>query len=98
MYIQEEVLLLKVVLPIVLILFVFVSMYMTYEKEKAEVKGLKSALTSICFFSLAIFNLFAYWFHFGGMLTVLFSIVLLLVGAYFTKYIPISKRYTKIYS
>ncbi|MEH3080045.1 hypothetical protein P3W41_03375 [Bacillus paranthracis] len=53
---------------------------------------MKSALTSICFFSLAIFNLFAYWFQFGGMLTVLFSIVLLLVGAYFTKYIPISKK------
>ena len=73
-------------------------MYIAYQKEKAEIKGLKSALTSICFFSLAIFNLFAYWFQFGGMLTVLFSIVLLLVGAYFTKYIPISKRYTKIYS
>ncbi|AAS41384.1 hypothetical protein BCE_2467 [Bacillus cereus ATCC 10987] len=36
MYIQEEVLLLKVVLPIVLILFVFVSMYMTYEKRKKQ--------------------------------------------------------------
>ncbi|MGR5922227.1 hypothetical protein ACT7DD_27225 [Bacillus paranthracis] len=70
-------------------------MYIAYQKrKKAEIKGLKSALTSICFFSLAIFNLFAYWFQFGGMLTVLFSIVLLLVGAYFTKYIPISKKGT----
>ncbi len=66
--------------------------YCVSKKKKAEIKGLKSALTSICFFSLAIFNLFAYWFQFGGMLTVLFSIVLLLVGAYFTKYIPISKK------
>ncbi|PRT10231.1 hypothetical protein C6352_15135 [Bacillus thuringiensis] len=53
---------------------------------------MKSALTSICFFSLAILNMFAYWFHFGGVFTWLFSIVLLLVGAYFTKYIPISKK------
>nr|QHV07632.1 hypothetical protein C1N82_13560 [Bacillus cereus] len=53
---------------------------------------MKSALTSICFFSLAILNMFAYWFHFGGAFTWLFSIALLLVGAYFTKYIPISKK------
>lgn len=80
-------------LPIVLILVAIVSMFITYQKrKKAGVKGLKSALTSICFFSLAILNLFAYWFNFGGIFAVLFSIVLLLVGAYFTKYIPISKK------
>ncbi|HDR7915706.1 TPA: hypothetical protein QCY05_005392 [Bacillus wiedmannii] len=84
---------LKVMLPIVLILCVAVSMYITYEKrKKAEVKGLKSALTSICFFTLAILNLLAYWFNFGGIFIWLISIVLLLVGAYFTKYIPISKK------
>ncbi|MBY5231980.1 hypothetical protein ABH61_24810 [Bacillus paranthracis] len=85
---------LNILLMIVFIIFLAVSMYIAYTKKekKAEIKGLKSALTSICFFSLAIFNLFAYWFQFGGMLTVLFSIVLLLVGAYFTKYIPISKK------
>ncbi|PFS61678.1 hypothetical protein COK41_17080 [Bacillus cereus] len=85
--------LLNVMLPIVFILIVVVSMYITYEKrKKAGVKGLKSALTSICFFAIAILNFFAYWFNFGGMFTWLFSIVLLLVGAYFTKYIPISKK------
>ncbi|KXI93641.1 hypothetical protein ACS47_02855 [Bacillus cereus] len=84
---------LNILLMIVFIIFLAVSMYIAYQKrKKAEIKGLKSALTSICFFSLAIFNLFAYWFQFGGMLTVLFSIVLLLVGAYFTKYIPISYK------
>ena len=50
--------LLKVMLPIVLILFVVVSMYITYEKrKKAGIKGLKSALTSICFFTLVILKL-----------------------------------------
>ncbi|MES5846613.1 MULTISPECIES: hypothetical protein [unclassified Bacillus cereus group] len=83
----------NILLMIVFIIFLAVSMYIAYQKrKKAEIKGLKSALTSICFFSLAIFKLFAYWFQFGGMLTVLFSIVILLVGAYFTKYIPISKK------
>ncbi|MDE7554194.1 hypothetical protein [Bacillus tropicus] len=84
---------LKVILPFVLIFFLVIAMYMAYQKKKKSgVKGLKSALTSICFFSLAILNMFAYWFHFGGAFTWLFSIVLLLVGAYFTKYIPISKK------
>ncbi|MBE7121084.1 hypothetical protein [Bacillus cereus] len=84
---------LQVMLPFVLILFLVVSMYITYQKrKKAGIKGLKSALTSICCFLIAILNLFAYWFRFGGIFTWLFSIVLLLVGAYFTKYIPISKK------
>lgn len=84
---------LKILLTIVLIIFLAISMYIAYQKrKKADIKGLKSALTSICFFALAIFNLFAYWFHLDGIFTVLFSIVLLLVGAYFTKYIPISKK------
>ncbi len=93
MYVREGLPLLKVMLPIVLILFVAVSMYITYEKrKKAGVKGLKSALTSICFFTLAILNLLAYWFNFGGIFIWFISIVLLLVGAYCTKYIPISKK------
>ncbi|MGE7888425.1 hypothetical protein ACQKN7_13790 [Bacillus cereus] len=84
---------LKVTLSFVLIFFLVIAMYITYQKrKKSGLKGLKSALTSICFFSLAILNMFAYWFHFGGIITVLFSIVLLLVGAYFTKYIPIFKK------
>ncbi|MBE7129181.1 hypothetical protein QCI77_12065 [Bacillus cereus group sp. MG9] len=84
---------LQAMLPFVLILFLVVSMYITYQKrKKSGIKGLKSALTSSCCFLIAILNLFAYWFHFGGIFTWLFSIVLLLVGAYFTKYIPISKK------
>ncbi len=80
-------------LPIIFIFLLVASIYITYQKrKKAEIKGLKSSLTSICFFTLAILNLFSYWFHFGGIFSWLFLIVLLLVGAYFTKYIPISKK------
>ncbi|MGG0155633.1 hypothetical protein [Bacillus mycoides] len=84
---------LQAILPIILVFFLVASMYITYQKrKKAGIKGLKSALTSICCFLIAILNLFAYWFRFGGIFTWLVSIVLLLVGAYFTKYIPISKK------
>ena len=82
-------------LPFVLIFFLSLRCILLIKREKVwdnGIKGLKSAVTSICFFSLAILNMFAYWFHFGGAFTWLFSIVLLLVGAYFTKYIPISKK------
>ena len=88
---------LKVMLPFVLIFFLLLRCILLIKEKKSGIKGLKSAVTSICFFSLAILNMFAYWFHFGGAFTWLFSIVLLLVGAYFTKYIPISKRYIKVY-
>ncbi|QWU45149.1 hypothetical protein [Bacillus sp. NP247] len=81
------------ILPIVIIFVLVISIYVTYQKrKKAGIKGLKSSLTSICCFLIAILNLFAYWLHFGGVFTWLVSIVLLLVGAYFTKYIPISKK------
>ncbi|WP_439876094.1 hypothetical protein ACSLGG_12090 [Bacillus mycoides] len=84
---------LQVMLLIVFIFFLVVSIYITYQKrKKAGIKGLKSSLTSICCFLIAILNLFAYWLHFGGIFTWLVSIVLLLVGAYFTKYIPFSKK------
>ena len=83
---------LKVMLPFVLIFFLLLRCILLIKEKKSGIKGLKSAVTSICFFSLAILNMFAYWFHFGGAFTWLFSIVLLLVGAYFTKYIPISKK------
>ncbi|MES9695886.1 hypothetical protein BWGOE8_23500 [Bacillus mycoides] len=83
----------EVILPIVIILALVISIYVTYKKRKrAGIKGLKSSLTSICCFLIATLNLFAYWLHFGGIITWLFSIVLLLVGAYFTKYFPISKK------
>ena len=42
------------ILLMIVLSFLAVSMYIAYQKEKAEIKGLKSALTSICFFSLAI--------------------------------------------
>lgn len=91
--ILEGMSLLEVILPIFIVAALVISMYVIYKKRKrAGVTGLKSLLTSICCLLLAILNLTAYWLHFGGIITWLFSIVLLLVGAYFTKYIPISKK------
>ncbi|QDD83581.1 hypothetical protein FORC087_2282 [Bacillus cereus] len=46
---------LKVMLPFVLIFFLVIAMYIAYQKrKKSGIKGLKSALTSICFFSLQL--------------------------------------------
>ncbi|MDM5154935.1 hypothetical protein QUF88_14235 [Bacillus sp. DX1.1] len=82
-----------IILSIILIMSLIISIYFIYNKrKKAGITGLKSALTSICCLLIAILNLLAYWLSFVGILSWLLSISLLLVGAYFTKYIPISKK------
>ncbi|WP_347860892.1 hypothetical protein U0355_09275 [Salimicrobium sp. PL1-032A] len=75
-------------LSIVLVITLIVSgSYVVYKRKEAGITGMKSALTSICFFLIGIINLFAYWSGFNGLVNWTMSIVLLLLGAYFTKYI-----------
>ena len=58
-------------------------------RKKAGVTGIKSALTSICFFLIAAINLLAYWLDFMGLLSWAITVVLLIAAAYFTKYFPV---------
>ena len=73
---------LQIILSIILIITLILSIIVVVKKrKKAGTTGIKSALTSICFFLIAIINLLAYWFNF----------ILLILGAYFTKYMRISE-------
>jgi hypothetical protein len=45
----------------------------------------------MCLYAMAVINLFAYWFNFLGVISWSITIILLLLGAYFTKYIPVSE-------
>ena len=83
---------LKVMLPFVLIFFLLLRCILLIKREKIWDKRIEKCGNFYLLLLLAILNMFAYWFHFGGAFTWLFSIVLWLVGAYFTKYIPISKK------
>ncbi|MEK3988475.1 MULTISPECIES: hypothetical protein [Robertmurraya] len=81
-----------IILSIILIIALVFSISVVVKKrKKAGITGIKSALTSICFFLIAITNLLAYWFNFMGLLNWSITVVLLILGAYFTKYMPISE-------
>lgn len=77
--------------PIITVLSIgalLVSPYIIHKKRKKEgVTGFKSLLTSACFFLIAIINILAYWFDVLGAISWLSTIILLFVGAYFTKYL-----------
>lgn len=76
---------------LILVLMVSVSVFVK-RRKKAGVTGIKSALTSICLYLMAIINLFAYWFDFSGVVTWTITTVLIILGVYFTKYLPASPR------
>ena len=82
---------LQIILSIILIITLILSIIVVVKKrKKAGTTGIKSALTSICFF-IAIINLLAYWFNFMGLFVWFINFILLILGAYFTKYIRISE-------
>ncbi|WP_437176718.1 hypothetical protein [Rossellomorea aquimaris] len=71
---------------ILLISLCFSIFYVVKKRKTAGITGFKTALTSICFFMIAIVNLFAYWLGFRGIISWFLTIVFLFLGAYFTKY------------
>lgn len=80
-----------IILSLMLIIALVFSIYVGVKKRKrAGISGIKSALTSICFYLIAITNLLSYWFNFMGLLNWTITVVLLILGAYFTKYISIN--------
>jgi len=84
---------LPIILSILLIISLFISIYFVVEKRrKAGITGVKSALTSICFFLIAITNLLAYWLDFMGIINWTITVLLLILGAYFTRYMEITER------
>ncbi|MBD7963926.1 hypothetical protein [Fictibacillus norfolkensis] len=72
---------------LVLVTLIFSITYVIRQRRSQGITGLRTALTSICFFLIAIVNLLAYWFDFLGIWSWGTSVVLLLLGAYFTKYL-----------
>lgn len=79
--------LLAIVLSIILGITLIFSIRVVIKKRKESgITGFKTLLTSICFFLIAIINLLAYWFHFMGIINWTITMILLILGAYFTKY------------
>nr|WP_077212202.1 hypothetical protein [Bacillus dakarensis] len=84
---------LPVILSILLVISLIFPIYIVVQKRRtAGVTGIKTALTSICFYLIAITNLLAYWFNFLGLWSWSITVMLLILGAYFTKYMGVSER------
>lgn len=90
---EERYLAFSLILTVILIMVLIFSISNVITKRnKAGITGIKSGLTSICLFLLAVVNLSAYWFDFLGVISWSITIVLLILGGYFTKYIPVSEQ------
>ncbi|MDP4549594.1 hypothetical protein Q9251_01710 [Alkalihalobacillus macyae] len=66
--------------------------YYIRKRKKAGITGFKSSLTAICLFLAAVINLSPKWFEFIGSLLWTISMLLIVLGTYFTKYIPNSEK------
>lgn len=78
-------------LTILLLIFMALSIITTVKKRKAAgVTGIKSALTPICFYSVAVVAIFTFWFDINGLVSWTLIIILMILGAFFTKYLPVN--------
>lgn len=83
----------SIILSVILVIALILSIIIVINKrKKAGITSMKSLLTSICLYLIAIVNLLVYWFNFLGLVSWSLTIVLLIVGAYFTKYIPTAQE------
>ena len=79
---------LNVLYIITIIAFIVVIPVIIKKRKKVGATGIKSALTPIFFLLIALINLLAYWFNFMSLLTWSISVLLLILAAYFTKFLP----------
>lgn len=78
---------LNILYVISIIAFVIVIPVLIFKRKQTGVTGFKSALTPICFLLIALINIVAYWFNFTGLITWSTSVLLLILAAYFTKFL-----------
>jgi Na+-transporting NADH:ubiquinone oxidoreductase subunit NqrB len=83
----------KIVLSVLMIGALIASIIsLIYKRKKAGITGVKTALTSICFYLIAITNLVAYWFDAIGLYSWMITVFLLVLGIYFMKYMVVPQK------
>lgn len=82
-----------IIVTIILVLsLVFSISFVIRKRKKAGITGFKSALPPICFYLIAVVNILAYWFNFLGLVNWGMTVILLILGAYFTRFLPITDK------
>ncbi|RNC98062.1 hypothetical protein EC501_12545 [Lysinibacillus halotolerans] len=76
-----------------MIALILSSVVLIKKRKKGRITGVKSTLPSICFILIAILNIVAIWFDWLGLISWMITVILLIVGAYFTKYLTINKKF-----
>lgn len=83
----------EILLTIITVIVLFISItYVAKKRKETGITDLKTALTPICFYLIAIINLIAIWTDSFGLLVWTFNILLLFLAAYFTKFFPDIKQ------
>ncbi|ASK61806.1 hypothetical protein CFK37_06365 [Virgibacillus phasianinus] len=77
------------ILTLVFLIIFVISIFINVKKRRAAgITGLKSGLSSICLYAVALINVVGYWFDVLGIASWLLTFGLILAAAYFTKYLP----------
>ncbi|AIF42846.1 hypothetical protein [Virgibacillus sp. SK37] len=80
-----------IILSVILVIALLISFnYLIHKRKKNGITGWKTLLTPISFYLIAITNLLAYWFNFMGIVNWTLTVIFLMLGAYFTKYMPVA--------
>lgn len=91
-------LLVEPILSLILITVLVSSLIFVIKKRKnTGIKGIKSALTQICFFLISLICLLTYWFKYTGLTVWLINVYLLIMAAFFTKFMPKGKNGTGVF-
>ncbi|SDJ76938.1 hypothetical protein [Sediminibacillus albus] len=78
-----------ILMVITFIISIAVSIFIVYKKSKGYQNiGIKSYLTPVCFYLMAVINMAAILFELLGIISWLITMILLLMAGYFTKYLP----------
>lgn len=84
---------LEVILTIILgIALIFSITVVIQKRQETGEKGIKSILTPICLYLIAVTNLLAYWLDFLGLWSWSITTCFLILAAYFTRYMPTAKK------
>lgn len=83
-------------IPILLTFFLaagsLLSLVIILKRIRNNTTSPKEILTGVCFFLIAANGLLSYWLKYPGLVSWFINIVLLILGAYFTKYLPKSEK------